>query len=725
LSGYPRFIAHHARAVLLGTIVVLGVFVFLGSQVFSRLEGQGFNDPTSGSSVAADALARSFPGRPNVVILVSTRDGANVGSPSITRAGVDLTQLISRQRGVSAVASWWTTSASDMRSRDGLQALIVAHVASTGTKSADDNTSRLITTLGGGTTMLNVAVGGPMGVNHDINSQVGMDLTHAETLAVPITLILLLVAFASLVAASLPLAIGVIAIFGAFAELFLVSQITDVSIFAINLATAMGLGLGIDYALLIVNRFREEMNAQDGVEEALVRTVSSAGRTVIFSSLTVAVALSALLVFPLYFLRSFAYAGIGVVVIALLGAVVTLPAILALLGPRVNAGRLRRSRPVRAASGNSVFWQGVARRVMRRPILFALPVVALLVVAGLPFLHASFGVPDDRVLPTTASSRQVGDALRSNFGGGTTTAVTSVIEGSPPAGALAAYAQQLSSLPSVQSVDSAAGSFSAGHQSAAANRSDTRFIAGGVQYLSVVGPADTQSSASQRLVSAVRAVAPPNGTTALVGGAAAELVDGNTAIGSHLALAIAIIAISTFILLFLFTGSLLLPIKALVLNLLSLTAVFGAMVWIFQDGHGSGFLGFTPGVVNTSMPVLLFCIAFGLSMDYEVFLLSRIKEFHDRGATNDDAVVSGLAHAGRIITTAAALLAVTFLAFATSKVSFMQLFGLGTAIAIVVDASLIRAILVPAFMRVAGEANWWAPGPLRRLHRRIGLSEAA
>lgn len=463
MSGYARFVAHHARAVLLGTIVVLGVFVFLGAQVFSRLEGQGFNDPTSGSSVAAAALARSFPGRPNVVILVSARDGENIGSPSVTRAGIDLTQLISTQRGVSDVTSWWTTGAAEMRGHNGLQALIVGHVAATGTKSADDNTTRLVAALSGGTTTLNVAVGGPMGANHDINTQVGHDLTHAETLAVPITLILLLIAFASLVAASLPLAVGVIAIFGAFAELFLVSQITDVSIFAINLATALGLGLGIDYALLIVNRFREEMVAQDSAEEALVRTVSSAGRTVIFSSLTVAVALSALLVFPLYFLRSFAYAGIGVVVIALLGSVVTLPAILALLGPKVNAGRLRRSRQVRTASGNSVFWQGLAQRVMRRPILFAIPVVALLVVAGVPFLHASFGVPDDRVLPTTAPSRQVGDALRSDFGGGTTTAVTSVIEGSPPADALAAYAQQLSSLPSVQRVDSAAGSYAAGH----------------------------------------------------------------------------------------------------------------------------------------------------------------------------------------------------------------------------------------------------------------------
>jgi RND superfamily putative drug exporter len=724
LPSYARLISRHARIVLAGTAIILGVFVILGSQVFGKLQNQGFDDPASGSSQAAVILGSAFTSRPNFVFLVGARDGETVDDASAAAAGRNFTQQLSGQRGVSGVASWWSTGAPELRSRDGLQALVVAHVGAGGGHTSSGNAKAVVAALGSGTSTLTVAVGGSSGVGLDIDTQVGKDLAHAESIAIPITLLLLLLAFGSIIAASLPLAIGVVAVFGAFTGLFLVSQVADVSIYAINLATALGVGLGIDYALLIVNRFREELARGKSIEAALVKTVASAGRTVIFSALTVAVAMSALLVFPVYFLRSFAYAGIGVVLIALLGAMVILPAILTLLGHRVNSGRILRFRPLRPASGESRFWGGLARTVMRRPLVFGLPVVALLLLAGSPFLHAQFGTPDDRVLPTSSQGRQVGDALRSNFDGGASTALSAVLQGDATPAAIAAYARHVSALTSVERVDSGAGTFVSGRQVAAVEPSDAHFASANVQYLSVVGPADTQSRASQQLVSDLRAVNPPPGTTALVGGPAAELVDGNSAIGDHLGVAVGLIAASTFVLLFLFTGSVVLPLKALVLNLLSLTAVFGAMVWVFQDGHGSGLLGFTPGLVNASMPVLLFCIAFGLSMDYEVFLLSRIKEDHDHGATNSEAVVSGLAHTGRIITTAAALLSVTFLAFATSTVSFMQLFGLGTAIAIIVDATLIRGVLVPAFMRLAGDANWWAPGPLRRLRARIGLAHS-
>jgi RND superfamily putative drug exporter len=611
-----------------------------------------------------------------------------------------------------------------MRSNDGRQALIVAHVNATGGTSAQDNAKTIIDKVGSGNAVLGVVIGGQLAVGLDTGTQVSKDLGKAEGIAVPLTLILLFVAFGSLVAAPLPLAIGVVAIFGTFAELFVVSQFTDVSIFAINLATAMGLGLGIDYALLIVSRFREELN-NGSTEEALVKTLTTAGRTIIFSSLTVAVALSALLVFPLYFLRSFAYAGIGVVIIALLSALFILPAILALLGPKVNALRIRRNRPLRSASQESRFWGGLATRVMRHPILFAVPVIALLLLAGSPFLHASFGIPDDRVLPTSLPSRQVGDALRSNFPSGSSTALAVVIDGTASHSQGVSYAEKISTLTSVQRVDSAEGTFSGGNQTGPPSPPDAAPAPLAMQSMSVIGPADTQSAASQTLVGAIRALPAPGNSVVYVGGPAADLVDGNNAIGEKLPLALAIIAITTFILLFLFTGSVVLPVKALVLNLLSLTAVFGAMVWIFQDGHGSGLLGFTPGLVNTSMPVLLFCVAFGLSMDYEVFLLSRIKEFRDSGLSNQDAVIKGLAHTGRIITTAAALLSVTFLAFMVSQVSFMQLFGLGTAIAIIADATLIRGVLVPAFMRLAGNANWWAPPFLRKVHQRFGITDAA
>jgi RND superfamily putative drug exporter len=724
LLRYGRFVLRRARFVLAGAVIILAVFIALGASVFSRLESAGFNDPASGSSHAAALLSANFPGQPNVVLLVTPRTGqGDLQSPSVTAAALDLAQQLQHQKGVTAVASWWSTHAPEMRSNDGRQALIVAHVNATGSTTAQDNAKTIISKFGTGTAVLNVTVGGPLAAGVDTGTQVSKDLGKAEGIAVPLTLILLILAFGSLVAAPLPLAVGVFAIFGTFAELFVISQFTDVSIFAINLATAMGLGLGIDYALLIVSRFREELTGKS-TEEALIATITSAGRTIIFSSLTVAVALSALLVFPLYFLRSFAYAGIGVVIIALLSALFILPAILALLGPKVNAARIFRNRPLRSASEASRFWGGLATRVMRHPIVFALPVITLLLLAGSPFLHASFGIPDDRVLPTSSASRQVGDALRSNFPNGSSTAIVAVIDGQTSQVQTVAYAERISTLSSVSRVSSTEGVFVGGRQVAPANPSDSQYGTSNLQYLSIVGPVDTQSQASQNLVGAIRALPAPANAAAYVGGPAAELVDGNDAIAGKLPLALALIAVTTFILLFLFTGSVVLPLKALVLNLLSLTAVFGAMVWIFQDGHGSSLLGFTPGLVNTSMPVLLFCVAFGLSMDYEVFLLSRIKEFRDQGSSNTDAVIKGVAHTGRIITTAAALLSVTFLAFIVSQVSFMQLFGLGTAIAIVADATLIRGVLVPAFMRLAGSANWWAPPFLRRVHQRFGISDA-
>ena len=508
-----------------------------------------------------------------------------------------------------------------------------------------------------------------------------------------------MLAFGSVVAALLPLSVGLLAILATFAELDLLTRVTSVSIFAINLTTALGLGLGIDYALLMVSRFREELAGGISVEDAVVRTVATAGRTIAFSALTVAAALSAMLVFPVYFLRSFAYAGVAVTLFAALSALLVLPALLALLGHRVNAGRIPFVKAVEAP-----FWGRVASGVMRRPAFAALPVIAVLLFMAVPLLHVNFGTPDDRALPTSNASHQVGDALRTDFA--TQPGVIDVlIRPSISAGALASYAQQLSALPGVQQVGSAAAS--------------------GIQRLTLSTGFDSASSAAQQLVDRVRSAPTPSGAHVLVGGDTAILIDGKQAIGSRLPLAGAIIAITTFILLFLFTGSIVHPIRALLGNILTLGGTVGAMVWIFQFGHLSGVLGFTPTPTSTAMPVLLFCIAFGLSMDYEVFLMSRIKELHDHGASNADAVTGGLARTGRIVSTAAALLAVSFFAFATSHVSFIQLFGLGTGLAILIDATLVRGILVPAFMRVLGENSWYAPPLLRRLHNRIGLDDSS
>jgi RND superfamily putative drug exporter len=413
-----------------------------------------------------------------------------------------------------------------------------------------------------------------------------------------------------------------------------------------------------------------------------------------------------MLVFPVYFLKSFAYAGVGVTIFSATSALLVLPALLAVLGGRVNSGRIRGIRSVRSVE--APFWGRLAAGVMRRPAVTALPVVAVLLFLATPLLSVTFGTPDERVLPTSAASHQVGDALRNDF---TTTpdVIDVLITPALPQAELQSYTQQLSHLSGVQRTDISVGSASAGQPTS--------------QRVSLSTGLDAASGAAQDVVRHVRAVPAPTGTRVLVGGATATLIDAKHAISSHLLLAGALIVVTTFILLFLFTGSILQPIRALLGNALTLGATLGAMVWIFQDGHFASVLGFTPRPTDTAMPVLLFCIAFGLSMDYELFVISRIKELHDAGVPNADAVTGGLARTGRIVSTLAALLAVGFFAFGTSHVSFIQLFGLGTGMAILIDATLVRGVLVPAFMRAFGERSWYAPAPLRRLHNRIGVSE--
>jgi RND superfamily putative drug exporter len=447
----------------------------------------------------------------------------------------------------------------------------------------------------------------------------------------------------------------------------------------------------------------------------------TAGRTIAFSALTVAAALAALLVFPLYFLRSFAYAGIGVVAIAAGSALILMPALLSVLGHRVNAGKLPWTRADRGSSAPA--WGRLASVVMRRPALTALPVIAVLAFVASPLLGATFGTPDETVLPASTSVRHVSDALRTDFPGDQSTAIQVVTTGDTAS--VVDYATHLSTLPGAVRVDSSAGSFAAGHSLATSVPAEAAMAHGSTQHLTIYTDLPGHSSAAQTLVRDARAVAAPGpqGSTALIGGETARLIDTQHAITARLPYAIGLVVLTTFLVLFLFTGSLTQPLRALILNTLGLSASIGAMVWIFQDGHLSGLLGFTPRPMDTAMTVLLFCIAFGLSMDYEVFVTSRIKELHDAGATPAEAVSEGLGRTGRIVSTAAGLLAISFFAFGTASVSFLQMFGLGCGIAVLIDALLIRGVLVPAAMRVLGLHAWWAPRPLRRLHDRIGLSE--
>jgi RND superfamily putative drug exporter len=728
LTRLGRFALRRRWAILAATLAAVALAGAFGGGAIGHLKSGGFDDPAAESVKAAATLQDSFgTGDPNLVLLVTARHG-DVDDPAVARRGADLTRRLAAEPDLTQVASYWSLDAPSLRSEDGRQALVLGRV--TGDEEALDERARQLTaayTADGPD--VRVQVGGQIQVFREVGEQVERDLVRAEGIAVPVTLLLLVVVFSSAVAGMLPLAVGGFAIVGTLLLLRLLGDLTDVSIYALNLTTALGLGLAIDYSLFIVSRYREELRAGREPADALLVTMATAGRTVLFSAATVAVSLVALLVFPLYFLRSFGYAGIAVVALAAVGALVVLPALLAVLGRRVDRLRLpvRRRRAASAASAAGGFWHRLATGVMRRPLPIAAAVVALLLLLGAPFLGVRFGLPDDRVLPAGAASRQVADALRTGFAADESGALSVVATGiGDPTGRLPdidRYAAALSRLDDVRRVDALSGSYADGGRLQGPAPAATRFAAPDGTWLAVVPSVGSYSPRGEDLVARVRALPAPFGVQ--VAGPAAQLVDTKASLAAHLPAAAAIIATVTFLLLFLMTGSVVVPIKALVLNLLSLTAVYGAMVFVFQDGHLADVLGFTAtGTIDTSMPVLMFCIAFGLSMDYEVFLLSRIKEEHDRTGDTVAAVAVGLERSGRIVTAAAALLAIVFAAFATSRVSFLQLFGVGTALAVVVDATLIRALLVPAFMRLAGQANWWAPAPLRQLHHRVGLREA-
>ncbi|HEY2297035.1 MAG TPA: MMPL family transporter, partial [Jatrophihabitans sp.] len=553
----------------------------------------------------------------------------------------------------------------------------------------------------------------------------------SEAIAIPITVIVLIWIFGSFIAALLPLVVGISSIVGTMAMLRGLVRLTDVSIYALNMTTAMGLALAIDYSLFIVSRYREEISNGAPPDDAVRRTMQTAGRTVLFSALTVGLSLAALMVFPVFFLRSFAYAGIAVVALATAAALVLLPAMLTLLGKRVDAWDLRvlarrvLHRPTPAPKTvEQSFWYRFAKRVMRRALPVGLIVTAVLVALGLPFLHASFGYPDDRVLPHSASSHQVGDDLRTKFSANEASILVVAPDTSDSPSAVTAYARQLSTVSGVTAVSAPTGTY-ADDKSVAPGNPDMR--AGNAAYLSVHTTVDPQSDAAKSVLAGVKHV--PQPWPVEIGGQTAVNHDSLAALGAALPYALVLIALATFIVLFLFTGSVVLPLKALVLNTLSLSATFGAMVFVFQEGHfGSLFNDLTTtGYLVPTMPPLMFCLAFGLSMDYEVFLLSRIREAwlaSDRtAAANTESVAIGLGRTGRIVTAAALLMAIVFAAMAGSKVSFMMLFGAGLTLAVVMDATVVRGILVPAFMRLAGRWNWWAPKPLATLHGRIGLHE--
>jgi RND superfamily putative drug exporter len=750
LSRLAGFTVRRRRLVLGLAFVAFVLSGAIGGGVADRLSSGGFDDPGSESSRIEGVLGDTFQtGSPNVVLLVDAVDG-DVDSPASAAAGRALAQELAAETfqdlGMTEVISYWDLPPGNpLANGAGDKALVLGRF--------DDDDDVLVdfsrelreryVREATAASPVTVDIGGFGPLFAAVNETIESDLLRAESIAIPITLVLLVLVFGSLVAATLPLVIGALSVVGTFMVLLVVNQFTEVSVFALNLTTAMGLGLAIDYSLFIVSRFREELAEGHEPPEAVRRTVRSAGKTVLFSALTVAASLCALLVFDISFLRSFAYAGVAVSLLAGLYAIVVLPAMLGFLGHRINSLTIWKRSTTPSTEG---FWHRMAVTVMRRPVPITVGVLLVLLFLGRPALGMEMGFPDDRVLAPGAPARHVQDVIREEFASEEAGAASIVLTGAAPAaeraGLVTAYAQSLAGLPDVTRVDSEVGIFcgtagsvggfpcTPGQLLVGADVNPTlgqRFNRPDATYLSVVPDIEPISDEGREVVQAIRATPLPAGLATgevLVGGQSAQLVDSIDSLFGDLPLALLIIAVITFVLLFLMFGSVVVPIKALVLNLLSLSATFGAMVWVFQDGNGSGVLDFTAtGSLAATTPVLMFCIAFGLSMDYEVFLLSRIKEEHDRGRDNVQSVAVGLERTGRIVTAAAALISIVFIAFATSSVSFIKLFGLGLTLAVLLDAFVIRGTLVPAFMRLAGEANWWAPGPLRRFHDRFGISE--
>jgi RND superfamily putative drug exporter len=671
-------------------------------------------------------------------LVISVTSDAGVQSQAARSVATDIAAQLDASPFVGQVVSAWTapqSAAPALISKDGKTGLIVAGITggeSGAQKHAKELTDRLVHDRDGVT----VRAGGVAMTYVQINGQSEKDLLMMEAIAIPLSFVVLVWVFGGLMAAALPLVVGVFAILGSMAVLRTLTLFTDVSIFALNLTIAMGLALAIDYTLLIISRYRDELADGADRERALVRTMTTAGRTVLFSALTVALSMVAMVLFPMYFLKSFAYAGIAVVAFAAVAAIVVAPAAIILLGDRLDSldvrrlGRrmLGRPEPVQKPI-EQTFWYRSTKFVMRRAIPVGLAIVTLLLVLGAPFLGIKWGFPDDRVLPQSLSARQVGDDLRNNFAVDSSTDVTVVIPdaaGIIPA-ELDRYASQLSSVIDVSSVSAPGGTFVDGR--IVGPPAAGTGVKDGSAYLTIGSTAPLFTDASEAQLDGVHAVSTPGGKPVQVTGIAQINRDSSEAITSRLPLVLGVIAAITFVLLFLLTGSVVLPLKALVLNVLSLTAAFGALVWIFQDGH-LGALGTTPtGTLVANMPVLLFCIAFGLSMDYEVFLVSRIREFWLKSgktrADNDESVALGLARTGRVVTAAALLMSISFAALIAAQVSFMKMMGVGMTLAILADATLVRMALVPAFMHVLGRWNWWAPKPLARLHERIGFSESA
>jgi RND superfamily putative drug exporter len=703
LARLATFLHAHGRKVLLVAVVCAAVAGFYGVGVSKSLWPYDARDPAT-QSVQASNRFQAATGRqidPDVVALVSS---GNVHSTAARQRVARVAAELQSQPEVARVQTFYKTHDPAMVSRDGRSTYVLAYFKPLSNKALKDVAQQIENRFAG---QPGVKLGGGAVASAQVNTKVGKDLARAELLAFPFIFLLSLLFFRSLVAALLPPLLGGLAIVVTFFALRVVSNFVDISVYALNFTTGMGLGLAIDYSLFMVSRYREEAARTGFGPEALRTTLQTAGRTITFSSLTIAAAVASLAIFPQNFLYSMGIAGAMVALLAATLALTVLPALLAVLGPRINAlapKRLQRAAEREARPAQAGAWYRISRLVMRRPVVIAAASAAVLIALGIPFWGIKFIQADARVLPTTSSARHVNDVLNSEFPPNRTSPVEVVVGRPARSPEVRQLAAAIARLPDVSAVAPA--------QPAGSDHS-----------LLAVAPVQGPLTApTERLVKRVRAIHEPFYVG--VAGETASFVDLEHSLARHLPLALGIVIGATLIVLFLMTGSVVLPIKAVVMNFLTLSAMFGILVFIFQDGHLQNVLAFrSEGALDATQPIFLFAVGFGLATDYGVFLLSRIKEARDAGAENSEAVAIGLERTGRIVTAAALLFAVAIGAFATSQIAFLKELGIGAAMAVLIDASIIRVLLVPSLMALLGSLNWWAPRPLRRLHERVGLHE--
>jgi len=711
------FVSKRRWPVIVSYIISMVMFGVFGTQIFGAVQSEGFSDPNSDSSRAATILVDEF-GISEPVAILGIQTPTNIDTDAL--AATTLLNQVSNLDGVQSIVSYWSTGgATSLRGNDDRtgQAIVIAE----DNVDTAELAKQIVEEFSGAQGELFVYVFGGDVVGNAFEETITSDLYRAEAIAIPITAIILLFVFGSLIAAGLPFLVAGGTILGTFLTLFVISSVADVSVFAINLVTGLGLALGIDYALLMINRFREELNRTQDVSQAVANTVASAGKTVFVSGITVAVALASLLIFPQYFLKSFAYAGISVALLAVIGALTAIPALLSILGKNVNRLKVRRGNLVPKDDGG---WAKLAKFVMRRPWPVLLSTVTLLLLIASPALNTVLGQVDERALPASNPAAIAGEVLRERFTGDESSPFDIVLVEPGTSAEIQSYAIRISQLPEIVRVITPNSIISDGVV-VAENAEPSSFTASDLARIEAVGNVRPVDPAGEALLKEIRAITAP-AQEVLVGGIAAESADATNSVIDRIWVVVLWLAIATMVILFMFTGSVLIPIKAFALNLLSLAAMLGALVWVFQGGQLSWLTGdyIVTGTVDISTIILIAVIAFALSMDYEVFMLSRIKEEHDAGASTTDAVAFGLQRTGRIVTAAALLIAIVFAAFLTSSATNIKQLGFGVTLAILLDATVVRGLLVPAFMRIAGNANWWAPSLLRRVHQRMGIRES-